>query len=423
MDKTEILAKKANVVAAELVKPVIVKPTVNEKSFAELVATADAGYTINKAYDLGGETVTLPHGVVLTFKGKGKLSNGKIVGDRGVIHADRRIFYNVQVEGTWDCVGQAHWFVSGCEIGETQAGVPFVKNYVDDFDGLQDALDSSFGEIVFSPLLIFVTETVVLRREKRLTLQGPSLSLGLESYPEAMRNATVIFARKDITLLEIMINDSYNQKSAAIVGGNFDVSLCENYTSSCIKVVSDNDERIWGLQIDTTIHGKYASSGGVGIDINPVENRKSVGYITDVRIESNIYSFGIGVKVRDYCDKATMTYYNWCSDVVIDGCISHCQVAVDSNADTDIRAMIQSGYFLGMKDNDAPLVRFSGLWATISSNVYDIGMKGDGGKWSNEYALEVADEDAMVTVSGMFEARYNACKKLGWKFVNGKICN
>ena len=417
--KEEILKKKLTVLPSEL-KPVKVSAA-KAKSFAETVTETDRTYTISSVYDLKNERVKLPKGVTLKFTGTGKLTNGTIIGDRCKILAEGRVFYNVQVEGGWECVGNAFWFTDGCDLGETAAGVPFILKYVDDCDGLQDLLDSSFGEVVFPPRLYYTSETLVLRWAKKITMQGPRLALSLADCPDNMRRAAVIFTNRDKDLLEIMVRGYDYHKSVEIEGGNFDVSLCEDYQASGIKVVSDRGERIWGLTINTAIFGFYKTSSGVGIDINPTKNEESDGYITDVRINANVYNFGTGVKVRDYVDNRTMKYFNWCSDVVIDGCISHCRVAVDSTADCDIRAMIQAGYFYDTKDNGVPLIRYGGLWCAVSSNIYDIRMTGDGGKWSNGLALEVADEDATVAIGGLFLARYLASKRLGWPFVEGKV--
>ena len=148
-----------------------------------------------------------------------------------------------------------------------------------------------------------------------------------------------------------------------IVGGNFDVSLCDNYSHSVIKVLADDNQRIWGLTINTNIIGKYIEhdvNSGIGIDLNPIEIsetvnnsevipntdpeqtkiRSNVAYITNVRIDSDISYMGTGVKAVQWGNDK-----NWLTDVNIDGNIRYCKIAVDTSADCNINASLQAAQY------------------------------------------------------------------------------
>lgn len=416
--KADVLKKKIESVGKAVLRAVPVGERVF--SFKDTVTEPGKGYTLSRMYDLGGETVTLPRGVVLAFKPGAGLKNGRIVGDGAIIKADSRIFYDVEVDGSWACRGNALWWTDGCQLSETDKGVPFISKYVDDYKGLQAALDSSFTEIVFSPRLYYTTQTLLLWNEKKLTFEGVRMGNSLSNCPKAIRNAAILFTDKSIVVVRVAVGGTTGHESVAIVGGNFDVSLCPEYTASVIEVRTDRNERLWGLTIETNIRAAYGNRHGIGVDINPVENKASTGYVTEVRINSCVANFCIGVRAQGYHDEG-LTPYNWCSDVVIDGSVINCPVCVQMDCDGDVRAMLQSGKFFGVKDNGVGLVRINTPYTcTVSSNVYDI-RQGSGESFSNEYAIDVAPGSGTVTASGKFCAFCIACQRLGWEIIKGKV--
>lgn len=413
--------KLKNAVAIKLT-PVLTNATgsevtlVSTKTFAEQVTKGNTIYVVRHDFNLHGETVTLPKDCVLDFRG-GTLSDGILVGRDSIIRAEGRIFFNVMVDGTWDCIGNVGWFADGTPIVHDQWGCRF-DNLLDQSADIQKALDSSFREIHFPPKCFYVSHTLVLTKEKRLVLHGSDMKLSLLQSSVGKKNTTVIFSNQDICLLRIAVNESY-QNAVSIEGGSFDLSLCKNYTKNCIEVRADEEgQRLWGLTITTNIKGTFGQMTGCGLNINPVANYSLTGntaYVSQVRINSNISNFGLGVKVTDYS-----AAHSWCSDVVVDGAIINCPVCVDANCDCDIRAMLQSGKFFDQKENGTPLIRYGGLNCSVSSNVFDIRMS-SGTNWSNEFALEVTNKSATVTADGHFRSFCVACKKLGWPVVKGNV--
>lgn len=376
------------------------------KTFAEQLTKEHCIYKINDQHDLGEQTVTLPRGSVLVFHGSGALLNGTIVGQDSVIRAEEKVFYDVQVKGTWKCIGNAGWFAESSDIVERN-NVCYIQKYRNESTGLQAALDSAFRELVIPPKAYYIGSTLVLRKEKKIVMQGSGMKLGLEQCQPNIANTAILFSDLNICLLRIAVNEgmSFNQSMVQIEGGNFDVSLCQSYTSNCIEVRSDSNEKLWGLVINTNVKGKFGNTYGVGININAIENRYSTGYITQVRINSNVSNFGTGVKAANYMDIPTARYYNWCTDVTIDGAIINCPVAIDCDTDDcDIRAMVQAGYFFDSKDNDSALIRLNTARGAISSNVFDIRLNGSG-KWSNNYALNIVRESCGIVPYGAFLAQ------------------
>lgn len=370
--------------------------------------------TISITYTLGdNEVINLPEGSILSFTGNGKIKGGTIVGNNSTIIANKKVFENVKIQGTWKCPGRVEWFVEGT----TNVNSP--KN---EYAELQSALDSSFTELIFPTLKLYTSSTLILKIPKKLILQGNKLRYPLKSYGSPA-NTTILFTKKDIDLLKIDIDNGevgkyYKADTVEILGGNFDVSLCNNYSHSVIKVMADDDQRIWGLTINTNIIGEYKANWvntGIGIDLNPIEIsetvnnsevipntdpeqtkiRSNVAYITNVRIDSDISYMGIGVKAVQWGDNK-----NWLTDVNIDGNIRYCAAAVDTNADCTINASIQAGTYWDSQQNDAALIYVRGgkTSVAVGGTIYDICM-GGGTHWANRYAILTEEATSGSTAS------------------------
>ena len=417
---------KSSVNRIETIESTLSIPSSTSTSFSNTVKTANKTYTISKVYDLNNKTVTLPANVVLVFKVGGGLKNGTIIGTNSVIEASHKIFSNVNVQGTWKCVGNVLWFADGCNIVENN-GVCYVQNKVDASADIQYALDSAFRELVFPPVPYYIANTIVLHKEKKLVLQGSKMKLAMEQCSPTIKDTAILFTDKNICILSISLNECTYQNTVIIEGGNFDTSSCSSYTSNCIQVLADASQKIWGLIINTNIKGKFNNTGGVGININPIAKQTSEyagtnkAYVTEIRINSTISDFGIGVKATNYMNESTGTYYNWCTDIVIDGSIVNCPLCVDTNADCDIKAMLQAGYYWNTKQNGQALVRFSGIRGSMSSNIYDI--CGGGGPYSQQYALETTHASCKMVPYGMFNSFLIEARWTGQPVIKGILYN
>ena len=381
-----------------------------------MVTKVNNHYYIKGKVNLKGYTVTLPQNGILEFEKGGLIANGTIVGKDSTIIGQDVYFEDVKIIGTWKCPGNVGWWASPSNLKTFLSATN--KDSYDRSARIQRALDSSFRELIFPPCAYYLKNTLVLRKEKKLIFQGSEMFQALSekkngSFLSTSENTSILFTCENKPILSISIDNeninTWDKNCVVIEGGNFDVSLCQGYSSNCIEVLADNKQKLWGLTINGTcikgnpfeneqVNGNFNNDRfkSVGININPkngkitmncqycktiteyenekygempsycsncwndgkssskqLKNGQTVdcrnypfteiprGYITNVKINARISSFGVAVKAWDQPN-------NWCSDIVIDGNILFCPQAVISNAQpTDIRACIQTGTFFG----------------------------------------------------------------------------
>lgn len=378
-------------------------------------------YYVSSEIDMNGKTAVLPASSTLHFKPGGLLKNGTLKGTGSTLEANSRVLDNVSVTGTWAHPGNVLWWATGSDIVENNNGVCYIPVRRDDTSNIQLALDSAFRELIFPPRPFYVTGTLVLKKEKHIVMQGSTMRLSLEQCQTAIKNTAILFTDKDIPLLRIAVDEgmAFNQSAVTIQGGNFDVSLCPDYTSNCIEVRTDDGEKMWGLNISTSVKGKADNTHGCGININPVENRNAginTAFVTQVRIKGDVQNFGTGIKATNYMDWSPLRYYNWCTDVQIDSNIINCPMAIDCNTDCSIAGMIQAGHLFLEEKDPTPLIRLGGDRTSISSNIFDP-RQFNGQRYSNYYVLEITYPNAAVTADGLFRSFMEIVRNQG--FVKG----
>lgn len=380
-------------------------------------------YCICYKYDLKGNTITLPKGCCLEFRG-GSIANGTIIGTYSNIIAHTKVFDNINIEGTWTCVGNAAWWAKGSPvtikhyIGADGQQHSFISpdNY-DDSKNIQQALDSSFRELVFPPMPYYTSKTLTLKKEKKIVLQGSSMGTGLGMLKDTMKNTAIIYTDQDIDLFVINVTENGDSPCmVSIEGGNFDVSRIVRgvsivpYTHSCIKVICDDyNSRLWGLTINTNIFGSGSTHSSIGINLNPTQaviknpyHLSDYGYITQIHIGGTINKFGTGIKAVNQEENGVT--YNWCSGLDIDCNILYCKKAVDIfNVDVDIKGLIQSDHIYTSNNEDA-LIYIDSLYTTaIGANIFDINNKKD----TARYAVNIVQNAGVVQAYGRFAALCN----------------
>lgn len=399
----------------------------NNINLQNAITKSNTTYCIVANYNLGNNTLTLPEGSSLEFRG-GSISNGTIVGKNSSIIADDKVFYKTNLEGTWRCVGNVGWWAEGSStILWEGSNVPLTK---DNGADIQKALDSSFRELVFPPKLYYTGTTLVLRKEKKLVLQGSDMKLSLIECKDSIHNSAVIFTDKDIDLFIIAVTENNDRPATVTIeGGSFDVSRCIDketqlfipYTHSCIKVKTNSGEKMWGININTQIKAAPTNTTGIGIDLCPDIDKRAesvelghlkynldmFGYATQVRINGTISNFATGISAKNYMNTVVVNgkdpntlYYNWCTDVQTDCTIINCIEAIYSNTDIDIRGMIQAGHFYpGNENNGKALINLDSTRASVGANIYDIAL-GD----TTQYALNVMHPSAIIVSYGAFRS-------------------
>ena len=377
------------------------------KSFAEQVTEANTIYEIRDVFDLNETTIStpilLPEGCTLKFNG-GMLKNCTLVGQNSTIEADGKIFDNVSVTGSWACVGKIAWWAIGSKFN-TSTNLP-IDN--DETTAIQLALDSSFKELVFDPVPYCITSTLILRNAKNLRLSGVPNTTIASSGNTKKANATYIYTRSNIDVLNVSVYISDPLQKIVIEGGAFDASLCSTFTGNLIHVSTGNGQKVWGMEINTTLFGKNNGvgtiPGGYGIMIGDTTGTSAAGYATMIRINSHFQYLNTAVYILSNSSTG-----GWVTDVVVDGECSSCAKAVYTNAgNTDVRLSIQTAAFFDIdtKDTNAAITfdgtRSSQLAFSVSSWVWDLGANPSGTtRYSNAKSLEILG-NARVEIYGSF---------------------
>ena len=364
----------------------------------ELLLTPNTKYIIRDNFDLKGTSINLPDNSMLVFEG-GSISNGKLIGNRSVIISEFVAFHNVVLEGTWNCIGQAHWFAVPSEVSVAQN--LRVQTKIDVTKALQNALDSSFPELHFRPGYYYVSSPLYLRKYKDITMDSGSATQYLFQAQSANVNKTVIFTDRDISLLKVQIDESLDfSKNVKITGGNFDVSLVgpRKYNSNCIEIDITKNRKLWGIDINTAIWGTYASYGSspTGTGIKFITDPDSRGYATMIRVDSEISWFNTGVEIIS-------NGKNWITDVVIDGVITNCATALRTGTDLYFDASAQPTYFFREKDNNCPVIDVLGGYCVIRGMIWDCGnsVTINGNEYfSNSIALHIGESVQGISLEG-----------------------
>ena len=370
----------------------------------ELLLTPNTKYIIRDNFDLKGTSINLPDNSILVFEG-GSISNGKLIGNRSVIISESVVFHNVVLEGTWSCIGQAHWFAASSEVSVAQN--LRVQTKVDVTKALQNALDSSFPELHFRPGYYYVSSPLYLRKYKDITMDSGSATHYLFQAQSANVNKTVIFTDRDISLLKVQIDESLDfSRNVKIIGGNFDVSLVgpRKYNSNCIEIDITKNRKLWGIDINTAIWGTYASYGSspTGTGIKFITDPDSGGYATMIRVDSEISWFNTGVEIIS-------NGKNWITDVVIDGVITNCATALRTDTDLYFDASAQPTYFFREKYNNCPVIDVLGGYCVIRGMIWDCGnsITMNGREYfSNSVAINIGEHVDGISLEGKVREIY-----------------
>lgn len=73
-------------------------------------------YIVRNHYDLMGETITIPEGAKLVFKGSGSVANGTLIGQNSSLKANSNkiVFYDIRISGLWKVENiYSNWFDFG----------------------------------------------------------------------------------------------------------------------------------------------------------------------------------------------------------------------------------------------------------------------------------------------------------------------
>lgn len=363
--------------------------------------------------------ILLPLNTKLKFNG-GMLKNCTIVGNQSEILAEGKIFDNVNIEGRWTCKGNAAWWCIGCPTSQQQ--IVSSKDYLyrvirdgyDQYEAIQQALDSAFSELVFPQGLYYTTRTLKLTKQKRVVLDGQGIPTYLFQGLESLEDACVIFTDQNINLLEIGGTRSTYVLKYEVVGGTFDTSLSGStiYDKNCISLSASCGTKLSEVRIETSIYGCYWGNTvprGKGISVAYKEDLGenvfdcAASYITCVQIKAKIRNFGECVAAYSNMKPKEDEKF-WMTDVFVDKeCyLEYFKNAVVMGTNGTVGGSMQPQAFFSSDNKEAAIIVLFDNYVSISGRVWDTGKEGKNGLYNNNYALDIRNSNATVIAEGEF---------------------
>lgn len=324
--------------------PIQVVNVKSGKSLAEQLITENTTYVIRSECDLHGERVYVPYNSTLLFKRKGKVVNGKLVGNESKLKGDGRGFVGVVFEGAWDVPMIPDSMFDRSVLSDNQV-----------FENIMNLLsESTMNEVVLSDpeYIVCVEESngyalrlkslTTLRNQTTIRLQSNSrtrydIILVSKANGVAIEGGVIVGDVKNHQFVEegssewghgININSSSNVTikdvrvekcigdGIAITGGREDKLGEFKYASKNIRienVVMDSNRR-QGMSIihaqDVIVNQSVFCNTGVisatpptaGIDIEPNSNARYKQGVRDIVImNSETYGTkGAGIKIQGH---------------------------------------------------------------------------------------------------------------------------
>lgn len=359
----------------------------------DMLSDSNTVYEIRYDFDLGGAEITVPKGCTLKFIG-GSLSNGTLNGNDTLIEADSSSYIfkdNLKTGGYFSCECYADWF-GAYRSGETQT--------IDASLGIQLAIDSAFSNVCFDIGYYYIENTLILKKLTGLYLKGKkelpirASRSDIEVLEHANYCAT-IWTDKNIDILKLdivkTISKSVETSLLIIDGGAIDVSKCENYTSTVIKLNKSEGYNLYP-NITTSIIGNVKAltedtiSNGILFEDSDKSGSFYGGYI-----KSAISGFGFGIKSELSLSPDGYPYLtNIDMDITIDRCVCGVDLGDTGNSSGHIRGWLQPAQVFTSKDNKDCII---GNLANcnISMFCWDLGNGSEKLKYCNSFAFTIKD--------------------------------
>lgn len=366
-------------------------------------------YVVRNRYDLLGDTITIPVGAKLVFKGSGRLTHGVIIGQESSIknRANRLIFNDVIILGRWNVEEiYSQWFDFGSDAYSNTRNFQNMCNLTcDDSQGILHITEGDYaievnkgnisclmpnsntsiildGNLILQPNNLGTYNIIEITKKQSVSISGNGSLVGdVKSHTGVEGEWGMglnISSSKDIEIQDITIKNCWGD---CIYLGQSKIDKDEYSENVKIERVSCEAGRRQGLSLiaGKNIHiakcsfidtGKIKyTAPGRGIDIEP--NDKDNTIVQEILIEDcnfsgnyNNYDFltynlntdaSIRV-VRCKMDGIVSLYQN-SYNVVIDSCELHSLDIVDSSVSNNV---VRNTVFKSVKPNtDAPKkVRF-----------------------------------------------------------------
>lgn len=288
------------------------------KTFEEQVTQTNTIYEIRYPFDLGGTSVTIPKGCILTFKG-GMISNGTLNGDDFRVVADLvKVFNNITFTG--NCIRSIYeldWFV-----GNKNSFCDLTSAKKDSTAEVQAAFDSGVMNLhISNQFCYYISSTLVVK--SWVSLVGNEISV--THYRVNTQGEPSFYTDQTITILKVLgDSDSNNKVQKEIVLDNVHFrhygAIGENDYHMDIPVIlvtngTGANSQVWGVNLNVNIYvedrripslGTHMF-GYTGIEIYADNNF----YFTYININGRIYNCRRGV----YIHKSTTGEGSWITDV------------------------------------------------------------------------------------------------------------
>ena len=339
-------------------------------------------YIVRRQYDLRGDTITIPEGVKLVFKGAGCFTHGTIVGQESTIKAGatKRVFNDVTILGCWNVEDiYSNWFDFGSEaFANTRNFQNMCTLTGDEYPGVVHITDGDYvvGVDIDNISCLKPNSNTIVILEGNLILQPNNLGSyniieivnkhdifiwGRGSVVGDVKNHTGhegewgmgvnISSSRNITLQDITIKNCWGDciylGQAKIARDEYSENVkivrvtCEGGRRQGLSMIAGKDIHIKQCRFNDT--GKYKfTSPGRGIDIEP--NSKDNTIIQGVVIEDcsffgnhenndfMTYNLNRGASIRVVRCKmeGSILLHQNSYNVVIDSCEVHSLEFVDS---------------------------------------------------------------------------------------------
>ena len=276
-----------------------------DKTFAEQITKTNTIYEIRYLFDLGGTSVTIPNGCILTFKG-GMISNGTLNGDDFRVVADLvKVFNDITFVG--NCIKNIYeldWFV-----GNKNSFCDLTSAKKDSTVEVQAAFDSGVMNLhISNQFCYYISSTLVVK--SWVSLVGNEISV--THYRVNTQGEPSFYTDQTITILKVLgDSDSNNKIQKEIILDHVHFrhygAISENDYHMDIPVVlitngTGPTSNVWGVNLNVNIYvaDKYISSlgtymcGYTGIEIYADNNF----YLTYININGRIYNCRRGIYIH-----------------------------------------------------------------------------------------------------------------------------
>lgn len=357
-------------------------------------------YVVRNSYDLLGDTITIPVGAKLVFKGSGRLSHGVIIGQESSIKnsANRLIFNDVTLLGRWNVEDiYSQWFDFGSDAFSNTRNLQNMCNLTcDDSQGIIHINEGDYaievkegnisclkpnsntsiildGNLILQPNNLGTYNIIEITEKENVSIFGSGCLVGdVKSHTGVEGEWGMglnITSSKDIEIHDITIKNCWGD---CIYLGQSKIDKDEYSENVKIERVSCEAGRRQGLSLiaGKNIHiakcrfidtGKIKyTAPGRGIDIEPNDRDNTV--VQDILIEDcsfsgnhNNYDFltynlntDASIRVVRCKMDGIFSLYQNSYNVVIDSCELHSLDIVDFSVSNNV---VRNTVFKSVKPN------------------------------------------------------------------------